>query len=145
MPCGLSHACVFLCVTFSSAVRDLTDRWGVHHSFLLKAIKAVICILTRSKQPNKTMTYSLLNSARFGCLRKHDVQRTAAVHPSSRSHVQQQCRSRRRLRVAALGFDFGDGERDSRLAAEPPRPSPKAFSAYTLVSACCCVQHSTHR
>ncbi|WIA40947.1 hypothetical protein OEZ86_004601 [Tetradesmus obliquus] len=31
-----------------------------------------------------------------------------------------------------MGFDFGDEERDSRLAAEPRRPSPKAFAAYTL-------------
>jgi hypothetical protein len=67
--------------------------------------------------------------SRLSCHRAAAAAAAAVVVPT-RSNRRP---SRGKLYVRALGFDFGDGERDSRLAAEPPRPSPKAFQAYTLV------------
>lgn len=79
------------------------------------------------------MSRCLHRNALLGCSHRHFAQATAAGMPFARPHLQQQRPNRRSLRVTALGFDFGDAELDSRLAAEPARPSPKAFSAYTLV------------
>eukprot|EP00879_Flechtneria_rotunda_P022214 GHRR01023438.1.p1 GENE.GHRR01023438.1~~GHRR01023438.1.p1 ORF type:complete len:493 (+),score=139.30 GHRR01023438.1:778-2256(+) len=62
--------------------------------------------------------------------------RSALSKSDQKLECRQQCKhhhpSRRKLSVHALGFDFGDDERDSRLAPTPPRPSPKAFSVFTL-------------
>jgi hypothetical protein len=70
-------------------------------------------------------------NASLGCANSRQPwhRAVAAAVPSSSNRRP----SRGKLHVRALGFDFGDGERDSRLAAEPPRPGPKAFQAYTLV------------
>jgi hypothetical protein len=60
---------------------------------------------------------------------------TASSHPwptAVGGHHRPARYGRRALRVAALGFDFGDDERSARLAPDPPRPSPKAFQAYGL-------------
>jgi hypothetical protein len=86
-----------------------------------------------SKHSNtkRIMNLCLTSNAPVGCgHRRQTWHRAAAVAVPTGSNRRP---SRGKLNVRALGFDFGDGERDSRLAAEPPRPSSKAFAAYTLV------------
>lgn len=96
---------------------------------------------------NKSMNLCLHSNARLACAHSrqswHRAAAGAVVVPASSNR--RPCRGQ--LQVRALGFDFGDEERDSRLAAEPRRPSPKAFAAYTLVCMWwwCCFDTSSNK